>query len=276
MKTLKQIQKKTTTLIICMIGFSSVHAQPGVAQNFVMGDAARAVSKLYIAPFIASHIKQVPLYVSSTSTTAALKNSVLGSFNSQTRADAGTSVYREPGQPVAMLIEQSSSLVNEIVSGEVGVQTEILTREALAHILHHLKLATIEEGGAYRLAMDYCGMSYEVASDVAHAYEALQSSEKSGCVGVYVGSTVLGFITAYMNLFLSGLVAAYPKNPLLQTMVFLAVYMFLDPIFKRMSATTVGMDQCPGASELYGFGGDFCYFATGVIPDNMNFANQVH
>jgi hypothetical protein len=214
--------------------------------------------------------------VSAQSSKAALAKSILQGFNSQTRADSGNSFYREPGQPVNVSTEQSSSLVNEIVSGEISVQTEILTREALAHILQYLKLATIEQNGAYRLAMDYFGTTYEVASDVASSYEALHTNGKTQCAGVYAGSTALGFITAYMNLFLSGLVAGYPKNPLLQTMAFLAAYMFLDPIFKRMSATTIAMDQCPGASELYGFGGDFCYFATGVVPDNLNFANQVH
>jgi len=282
MMNVKQMFNRISQVIVLAAVFCfSVKAEQAVshnrvAQNFVAGDVARAASKLYIAPFIASHIKQIPLYASSISTHVALKNSVSGSFNSQTRADAGNSVYHEPGQPVGISTEQSSSLVNEIVSGEVSIQTEILTREALAHILQYLKLATIEQNGAYRLAMDYFGTSYEVASDISNSYEALHANGKTECAGVYAESTALGFITAYMNLFLSGLVAGYPKNPLLQTMVFLAAYMFLDPIFKRMIATTVDMDQCPGASELYGFGGDFCYFATGVVPDNMNFANQVH
>lgn len=255
---------------------SASQLQPSVAQNFVMGDVARVASKLYIAPFIASYIKQAPRYCGARcQSRAALTHSMAHGFNSQTRADAANSMYQEQGLSLDLTTTEPS-LAQEIVSGEVGVQTEILTREVLAHIVQYLKLATIEQDGAYRLGMDYCGTSYEVASDVANSYAALRAHGETECAGVYAGSTALGFITAYMNLFLSGLVAGYPRNPLLQTMTFLAVYMFMDPVFKRMSAATIAMDQCPGASELYGFGGDFCYFATGVVPDNMNFAHQVH
>lgn len=267
----------SAVLVVCVVISSLMQAQPGVAQNFVMADAARAVSKLVIAPMIAAQIKQLPNHFSfKTYNPDVLAQSMVSSFNNQTRADANSAVFHEQGQHVNVTSPEKS-FVSDVVSGEVGVHTEILTREVLAQLLQYAKLATLEQGGAFRLGMDYFGTTYEVASDVINTYGALpQNNDIVDCTGAYAGSTTLGFATAYANLALSGLIANYANRPLLGTMLFMAVYMVLDPLFKRVAQLAIDDQQCPGSSEFYGFGGDFCYFATGVVPDNVAFAHQAH
>ncbi len=248
----------------------SIKTEPGIMQNIVVGQATRFASKLYIAPAIVAHIKNL---ATSANNQPILAQSMAQGFDSKTRADATTNFHTEHYKALNASVAEKS-ITSEIVEGEISSQTDLIVREALAWILSRLKIASKKQGGSFRLGMDYFGTTYDIASDGMSAYNAIANDQTgTNCNDVRTNAAILGFLGAYGNLAVSGTIAGFVMNPILSTMAFLGMYLMIDPLIKHFGDYALDMQQCPGAPELYGLTGDICYFATGVMPDNIHFAN---